>query len=312
MRWQNNPTAGDKPGQGAVSREGIAALNPVNGMPYSWNPTRARGVGVQDLLATSDGLYVGSDTELIGHTPGNTYHARISVLPLATGTKLPQLQDRTLPADIYRVAPSGSQLTKRANFNGSTASAAANVANGPGWGTSTGAFMANGVLYKVNTDGTLSKMTFDGTTYGTVTPVDTADAIVAQTDWHTDAKTIASIFYSNGFIYYTKAGTNALYRRAFEVEDGVVGQQRFSTTTTGINWGNARGAFVAGGKIYNSNAAGNLFSATWNQSAHAAVAGTSVQITTAGTGWDSRATLPLPGVACAGERPAGRERQRHL
>ena len=57
------------------------------------------------MLATSDGLYVGSDTELIGHTPGNTYHARIAVLPLAGGRPLPQLQTNTLPATSTRCRP---------------------------------------------------------------------------------------------------------------------------------------------------------------------------------------------------------------
>ncbi len=296
QRWQNNPTAADRAGQGAVSREGIAALNPVNGMPYSWNPTRSRGTGVQDMLATNDGLYVGSDTDLIGHTAGNTYHGRIAVLPLAGGSNLPQLQNTTLPVDIYKVMTGASQLQRRSNFDGSTAGAATNVPTGPGWGTSTGAFMVNGVLYKVNTDGSLSKMTFDGTSYGTASAVNTSDALAFQTDWHNDAKQLSSIFYSGGFIYYTKAGVNALYRRAFEVEDGVVGQQRFSTTTASINWGNARGAFVAGGKIYNANAAGSLYSATWDQSAHAAVTGTNLAITGAGTGWNARAIFPYQAV----------------
>ena len=295
QRWQNNPGAGDIAGQGAVSRGGIAALNTVNGMPYSWNPTRARGVGVQDMLATSEGLYVGSDTELIGHTAGNTYHARIAFLPLSTGKTLPRLQTNNVPVDLYRVSSGASQLTRR-SFTGTTVGTSANVASGPGWGTSTGAFMVNGVLYKTNSDGSLSKMTFNGTTYGTASAVNTSDALVFQTDWHNDAKTITTIFYANGYIYYTKSGVNALYRRGFEVESGIVGQQRFSTTTTSINYSLVKGAFVAGGRLVYATAAGNLWSIAWNQAAHNVTSGTGTLLTLAGTGWASRVLFPYQAV----------------
>jgi PKD repeat protein len=295
QRWENNPTAGDKAGQGAVDRPGIAALNPLNGMPYSWNPTRTRGVGVQDMMANSQGLYVGSDTTSFGHTAGNMYHADIAFVPLATGKQLPQLQPYTLPADVYTVASGGSQLVKR-SFDGSTAGSGSNANTGPGWAASTGAFMVNGNLYKLGSDGTVTKQSFDGTNYGTASTVSTADALVFQTDWHTDVKTITSIFYNQGRIYFTKSGTNALYWRGFEPESDIVGQQRFSTTTTGINWANVRGAFVAGGRIYYADTTGKLFSATWDQSANAPVAGTSAQVVGAGTGWSSRAMFAFQGA----------------
>ncbi len=293
--WQNNPIGKNVPAQGAVERTGIAALNPVNGQAYSWNPTRSRGVGVQDMLATSAGLYVGSDTDLFGKTPGNTYHARVAFVPVSGGKRLPVVRPNTLPGDIYFVSSGASKLVRRTH-SGTALTGSASVPNGPGWGTSVGAFMVNGVLYKAESDGSFSKQTFDGTTYGTPSPVNAADALVFQADWHTDVKTITSMFYAGGHLYYTKSGTNALYRRGFETESDVVGQQRFSTTTTGINWADVRGAFVANGRVYYSTSAGRLYYATWNQGAHAAVAGTSVQVGT--SGWASR--VMFPGQAAPG------------
>ena len=297
QRWLNNPVGHQAPGQGAVERQGIAALNPVNGLPYSWNPTRARGVGVQDMLATSAGLYVGSDTTLIGKTEGNRYHARIAFLPLAGGKGLPAISPYTLPGDLYFVKSGGSQLVRKTH-SGSALISSSSAPNGPGWGTSVGAFMVNGVLYKANNNGSLSKQTFDGATYGPASPVDTADLLVPQAAWHTDVKTITSLFYADGYIYYTKSGINALYRRGFETESDVVSQHRLSATTSGINFANSRGAFVANGKLYFGNTSGRLYTATWNQARHAPTAGTITQI--GSSGWTTRALFPYqsdPGPA---------------
>jgi hypothetical protein len=78
QRWQDNPLGRDDAGPGAVSRPGIAALDPETGRALPWNPTRTRGHGVEVLAATGDGgLLVGCDTEQLGRE----YHARVGMFP---------------------------------------------------------------------------------------------------------------------------------------------------------------------------------------------------------------------------------------
>ena len=87
-RWHNNCDGRNSAAPGAVERSGIAALSPtigsndfssVPGSVLPWNPGKERGVGVEELVATSRGLYVGSDTRLIG-TPREV-HPRLAFFP---------------------------------------------------------------------------------------------------------------------------------------------------------------------------------------------------------------------------------------
>jgi hypothetical protein len=77
QRWLDNPQGADTAGPGAVSRPGIGSIHPTTGLALPWNPTKERGVGGKDLYVTSQGLWVGSDTNRIG---GET-RRRIALLP---------------------------------------------------------------------------------------------------------------------------------------------------------------------------------------------------------------------------------------
>lgn len=77
QRWMDNCGGRDFAVAGSVTRNGIAAVDPTTGAALAWNPSRSRGVGAQELVATSAGLYVGSDTTRLG----GEYHGRIGLFP---------------------------------------------------------------------------------------------------------------------------------------------------------------------------------------------------------------------------------------
>lgn len=78
QRWMDNPHGREHAGPGAVSRPGIAALDPRTGKAMAWNPTKSRGVGTHALTATSTGLLVGSDTTRLGRE----FHGRLGMFPM--------------------------------------------------------------------------------------------------------------------------------------------------------------------------------------------------------------------------------------
>ncbi len=136
MRWVNNPYQGDYAGPGSIPREGIVALDTVNGMPFSWDPGRARGVGVFDMLLTDAGLWAGSDT----NRWGGEIHMKLAMFPSASGTEVEAYQTGSLPNHVSalgRIASAGTPdpaVLYRVNAGGS---ALPSADDGPDWESDT-------------------------------------------------------------------------------------------------------------------------------------------------------------------------------
>ena len=249
QRWMNNRNgAGDQKLDGAVDRPGIAALDPLTGVPLKWNPTRTRGVGAFALLATAEGLYVGSDTTWLG----KEFHGRLGYFPLAGGSANPAPRSATLPTDLFTAKADGS-LDQR-SFDGAAFGAPA-IVGGPGvdgvnWADVRGATMVNGVLYTALANGTLTSWTPSGS--GFANPVN----LNSWVSW----AGVSSLSYSGGKLLYTVAGNAQLYSRWFSIESGIVGSEQFVADpgTAGAGWNSAVGATVVGATVYVAHTDGNL------------------------------------------------------
>jgi hypothetical protein len=286
QRWMNNSFAGDTAGPGAVAREGIAALDPVNGLPLSWNPGRDRGVGVFALVATAQGLWIGSDTERIGRYE---HHGRIAFMPLAGGTEVPEFRVGTLPGDLFRIGLDGAMA--RSPFTGTTAGPPSTVATGTDWSTVRGAFAVSGRLYTGHADGTMTVRSFDGTTAGPATPL----ALNGLTSTQFPVSRITGMFYWNGRLYYTLSADPRLYYRWFTPQSGTLGADTFvaSGTTDGRNWSTVNGMTMASGRLLYATTTGTLSTVDFPNGLPTgpatAVSGPAVD----GRSWQSRALFVL-------------------
>ncbi|MGH9297921.1 MAG: hypothetical protein ACRDZP_08105, partial [Acidimicrobiales bacterium] len=106
QRWLNNPYGSDYAASGAVPRPGLAAIDPSNGLPYSWNPGRnPRGVAVYAMYVSASGLWIGSNTQYIGNY--QYYRARLAFFPYKGGETLPGATVPGLPGTVYLGGSSG-------------------------------------------------------------------------------------------------------------------------------------------------------------------------------------------------------------
>ncbi len=263
FRWSNNSYGADSLGAGGVETTGIASLDPVNGLPLSWNPGRDRGRAVWQLVSTPDGLYVASDTDRIA---GGMYRGRIAFFPLAGGTTVPQPARPTLPATLEQYVPASggnAARTVQRSFDGTLVgtpqTAVANASSLSGTGA---AFWADGTLYTAHSDGTLRARALTGTTLGTATNVN----LQRMTAFESDLRNMRSALYDQGRLYYTVAGSSTLYMRYFSVENRVVGAQRFDSASSSgaVSYSNITGMVRFGDVVYFADlSTGALRRGTW-------------------------------------------------
>ncbi len=173
QRWANNPDGRDSAGPGAVPRPGLMALDPISGRPLQWNPGRnPAGKAVYAMLATAEGLYIGSNTDWIGDF--EYLRPKIAFFPYAGGTPVASTQVGKLPGSLY---VGGSQSTGQSNVLyrvNAGGAAIPSLDSGPGWSAD---------------DGTTNPLRTTGSSVSTYAPVSQVDSTVP-------ASTPAAVFDS--------------------------------------------------------------------------------------------------------------------
>ncbi len=282
-RWLNNPTGRDSARPGAVPRPSLAALDVRTGVPLAWNPGRhPRGVGVLALLLTENGMYLGHDTEYLGNR--EYVRPRLAYFPLAGGSPPAAESLRSLPATVVMggrqtatgTAGTGTVVTRF--FDGTSPGAdGTGPTGGLQWSQVRGAFMVGSTLYygypnpDVGNAYYLYRRSFDGTTFGAPTVLNPYsdpewDTVSTGSIWGTayyagspvdlygePLSTVTGMFFSDGRLYYTRAGSPALHWRGFSVDSGIVEAEEHTAAASGF--GGVAGMFLSGGQLYWANAA---------------------------------------------------------
>lgn len=308
QRWMNNYQGHDSPHEGAVPRPGLGAVDVVNGMPLAWNPGRnPRGIGAYALYPTSDGLWVGSDTNYIGNQ--KYLREKMAFFPYAGGYSPPSAAGTpTLPGRLYAAGATAATAAQpdRLTLTHVTSSSSSDPTDVPSpvsWSKARGAFYLDGDVY-YGRGGWLFRRSFDGSTFGPAVKLDPYDDPTWATIQTGSGQTyrgvpsglkgelpgVTSLFFTNGRLYYTRSGDQHLYYRYFEPDDGAVGAEELTAPGT-HSWSNVAGAVLAGKTLFFGNrTTGQLDAIKWtgSQSRGSAV------VVSPSRGWASRGMFMLP------------------
>lgn len=250
QRWSNNstPPRGDSAGVGAVSREGIMALDPVSGVPLRWNPGRERGVGVFEITASADALFIGHDTRLVA----GEFRPRLSAFPM-TGARNVSPEPIGLPTTLYQGRTNGTLISAQLGPAGVSGIANAPTLGLP-WAQLRGAFVQHGQLYAWNMNGAFTRRPFNGGSAGQpVNLIGSAGYVVGPPQQLTNVRAAA---FADGRLYYLRNGDSRLWWRWFSLESGIAGSHQF--VANGGNWSSVTGIEIAGGRLYAARNDGSL------------------------------------------------------
>jgi hypothetical protein len=257
FRWLNNANGNDSAGPGAVNRYGVGALDPSNGVPLNWNPTRSPGANlpsggtswgplVWELWRGNAGLYFGQDSDGMG----NEYHGRMGLFPLGGGRVVSAVNASQATSGFLYLGAGDGYLTKAA-FNGASVGAPT-LTSQPNLASTGAAFAAANKLYWSKTDASapsgssLEVSVFSNGTAG-------APWVGSGYNSWFQAAGMNGAFFLNGRMYYTMPGSDTLYYRYLEPDGYVVGCTAFTLPTQNLAWSVVRGmTWVAGQLVYGS------------------------------------------------------------
>lgn len=244
-RWLNNPYAADAAGSGAIPQRGLSALDPQTGLPLPWtlfNSTMR--LGFYDMLPTDQGLWLGSDYDVIGGD-----HERVALLPLngPGGLAKPApIAALELPIDLYHFGDNSA--ADRTRYDGTRFGSKEQVALASRPGV-VGAFAVNATLYTAYSDGSLSRREFSGSFVGSESSVD----LHGDTMLWSRLESLGSISYAGGKVYYTVTGVPKLFSRGFLPTGDVVSALEETVTdrhASEFHWAKITQMFVASKRFY--------------------------------------------------------------
>lgn len=252
FRWLNNGFGRDFTSSGFIERRGLAALDPLNGLPLvGWRSDRnPRGVGVFALEVTDEGLYIGDDTDFLN----GSEHPKLKFLPL-TSERIIREEAPTLPASLVRT---NNNTFNIANFNGHDIGAIAGVNANFDLSNIRGGFFVGNTLFYTQHSNFLMTTINGNNQIASPTQIDLRG--IFSNRWN--LQRISGMFfdYDRARIYYTLENDSRLFWRAFSPENPIVGDfENVENINSDIDWASVRGMDIVDGHLYYGNTSGRLY-----------------------------------------------------